>query len=68
MQNLSCENEFYLYDNKTRFHINAFALMGLQITVGYRTLADHTKFASLVSDSVRALPLGGSGTFLLSQK
>ena len=35
-----CENEFYLRDNKTCFHINAFALTGLQITVGHRTLAD----------------------------
>ena len=67
MQNLSCENEFYLYDNKTRFHINTFALTGLKITVGYRTLADQ-KFASLVSGSPRTLPLGGSGTFFLSQK
>ena len=40
MQNLSCENKFYLHDNKARFHINAFALTGLQITVGYPTLAD----------------------------
>ena len=40
MQNLSCENEFYLHDNKTNFHINAFALTGLQITVGHQTLAD----------------------------
>ena len=40
MQNLSCENEFYLHDNKARVHINAFALTGLQITVGHRTLAD----------------------------
>ena len=34
------ENEFYLHDNKARFHINAFALTGLQITVSCLTLAD----------------------------
>ena len=26
MQNLSCENEFYLYDNKNHFHKKGFAL------------------------------------------
>ena len=26
VQNLSCENEFYLYDNKNNFHKKGFAL------------------------------------------
>ena len=26
MQNLSCENEFYLHENETHFRINGFAL------------------------------------------
>ena len=25
MQSLSCENEFYLHENKSHFHINGFA-------------------------------------------
>ena len=40
MQNLSCENKVYLHDNEAHFHINAFALTGLHITVCYWTLAD----------------------------
>ena len=45
MQNLSFENEFYLHDNKTRFHIDAFELTGLQITGDHRTLADQNLFS-----------------------
>ena len=26
VRNLSCKNEFYLHENKKRFHINGFAL------------------------------------------